>query len=92
MSFHQPFSAVEPVDQAPPSPQQSSAPQVSPQTHPPSAGRQLFVPNPKLKLLDQCREVLRFHHYAKRTEETYVDWIRRYVVFHRGPSPQPSRV
>ena len=39
-----------------------------------------FVPNPSLKLLDQCREVMRFHHLAYRTEQTYVDWIRRYVV------------
>jgi integrase len=43
-----------------------------------------FVPNPKLKLLDQCREVMRFHHLAYRTEQTYLDWIRRYIVFCRG--------
>ena len=45
----------------------------------------VFLPNPKLKLLDQCREVLRFHHYSYRTEETYLDWIRRYVRFCRDP-------
>ena len=42
-----------------------------------------LVPNPKLKLLDQCREVMRFRGLAYRTEETYVDWIRRYVRFCR---------
>jgi integron integrase len=39
------------------------------------------VPNPKLRFLDQCREVLRFHHYARRTEEAYVHWIRQFIVF-----------
>ncbi|HZR18231.1 MAG TPA: integron integrase [Verrucomicrobiae bacterium] len=41
-----------------------------------------IVPNPKLKLLDQVREVMRLKHYAIRTEQSYVDWIRRYVKFH----------
>jgi integron integrase len=34
------------------------------------------------KLLDQMRAVLRVHHYARRTERTYCDWVRRYVKFH----------
>jgi hypothetical protein len=41
------------------------------------------VPNPKLKLLDQIREVMRLKHYSLRTEQTYGDWVRRYVQFHR---------
>ena len=44
--------------------------------------RELIVPNRKLKLLDQVREVLRLRHYAIRTEQCYGDWIRRYVKFH----------
>ncbi len=40
-----------------------------------------FVPNPKLRFLDQCREVLRFKQMAHRTEESYVDWIRRFIVW-----------
>jgi Phage integrase, N-terminal SAM-like domain len=40
------------------------------------------MPNPKLKLMDQVREVLRLKHYAIRTERCYCDWIRRYVHFH----------
>ncbi len=28
--------------------------------------------------MDQVREVLRYHHYAYRTEQTYCDWIKRY--------------
>jgi hypothetical protein len=45
-------------------------------------GFEAVVPNPKLKLLDQVREVLRLRHYAIRTEQSYCDWIRRYVRFH----------
>jgi integron integrase len=41
-----------------------------------------IIPNPKLKLLDQVREVMRLKHYAIRTERSYADWIRRYVKFH----------
>ena len=36
----------------------------------------------KPKLLDQVRAKLRLLHYAKRTEEAYVDWITRYILFH----------
>jgi len=35
------------------------------------------------KLLDQMRGVLRLHHYALRTEQTYCHWVRRFVKFHR---------
>src|SRR4026209_1117930 len=33
------------------------------------------------RLLDQIRDVIRRKHYSLRTEETYVDWVRRYVRF-----------
>ena len=42
-----------------------------------------IIPNPKAKLLDQVREVLRLKHYSLRTERTYCDWVRRYVRFHQ---------
>ena len=45
-----------------------------------------LVPNPKLKFLDQCREVMRFKQLSHRTEETYLQWIRRYILFHRKPA------
>lgn len=41
-----------------------------------------IIPNPKLKLLDQVREVMRLKHYSLRTERAYSDWIRRFVKFH----------
>ena len=43
-----------------------------------------FKPDPKLKLMDQTRQVLRYHHYAYRTEKTYCEWILRYIRFHGG--------
>ena len=41
-----------------------------------------IIPNPKLKLMDQVREVMRLKHYSIRTEQCYCDWIRRYIRFH----------
>lgn len=40
------------------------------------------------RLLDQVRHVLRRKHYSLRTEEAYVGWIRRYVLFHRKQHPR----
>ena len=42
----------------------------------------------KLKLLDQVREKIRYKHYSIRTEEAYVDWIKRYVFFHDKRHPE----
>ena len=40
------------------------------------------------RLLDRVRTAVRLRHYSLRTEEAYVAWIRRYIVFHgkRHPS------
>ncbi len=48
-------------------------------------------PRPK-KLLDQVREVIRVKHYSYRTEETYVQWIRRYILFHDKRHPKDMGV
>ena len=42
----------------------------------------------KPRLLDQVREAIRLRHYSYRTEQQYVGWIRRYILFHgkRHPS------
>lgn len=42
----------------------------------------------KPKLLDQVRHVLRTKHYAIRTEETYINWIKRFILFHHKRHPQ----
>src|SRR5437867_499539 len=43
---------------------------------------------PKPRLLDRVRGALRARHYSRRTEDVYVAWIRRYILFHgkRHPS------
>lgn len=39
------------------------------------------------RLLDQVREKLRVKHYSIRTEQAYVDWIRRFILFHGKRHP-----
>jgi Phage integrase, N-terminal SAM-like domain len=41
----------------------------------------------KRKLLDQVRDAIRARHYSRRTEECYVGWIRRFIVFHGKRHP-----
>ncbi|MBS1155132.1 MAG: integrase [Proteobacteria bacterium] len=41
----------------------------------------------KPKLLDQTRDRLRFLHYSIRTEESYLQWIRRFILFHHKCHP-----
>jgi len=41
----------------------------------------------KPKLLDQAREAIRTRHYSYRSEEAYVGWIRRFILFHRKRHP-----
>lgn len=40
-----------------------------------------FTPDPNLKLMDQVRQVLRYHHYAFTTERTYCKWILRFIRY-----------
>ncbi len=42
---------------------------------------------PKPRLLDRVREAIRARHYSRRTEKTYVAWIRRYIFFHGKRHP-----
>lgn len=42
----------------------------------------------KPKLLDRVRDICRFRHYSLRTEEAYVQWIRRYILFHGKRHPE----
>lgn len=39
------------------------------------------------KLLDQIRAAIRVRHYSIRTEKAYVDWCRRYILFHNKRHP-----
>lgn len=40
------------------------------------------------KLLDQVRDAIRLKHYSYRTEQSYVGWIRRYILFHNKQHPK----
>ncbi len=40
------------------------------------------------KLLDTVRDVIRLKHYSIRTEEAYVNWIRRFILFHNKRHPK----
>jgi len=40
------------------------------------------------KLLDQVRETIRLKHYSIRTEEAYVRWIKRYILYHDKRHPK----
>lgn len=44
------------------------------------------IAKPK-KLLEQVRDVLRTKHYAYSTEQSYLDWIKRYILFHQKRHP-----
>jgi hypothetical protein len=48
-------------------------------------------PPPK-KLLDRVRDAIRVKHYSYRTEQTYVQWIRRYILFHNKRHPNEMGV
>lgn len=39
------------------------------------------------RLLDRVRNEIRVRHYSIRTEEAYVNWIRRFILFHRKRHP-----
>lgn len=39
------------------------------------------------KLLDQVRTEIRLRHYSIRTEQAYLDWIKRYILFHQKRHP-----
>lgn len=43
---------------------------------------------PEKKLLDQVRDAIRVRHYSLRTEEAYVNWVRRFILFHGKRHPK----
>jgi integron integrase len=44
------------------------------------------------KLLDLVRQAIRIKHYSYRTEQTYVAWIKRYILFHNKRHPKDMGV
>ena len=47
----------------------------------------LFPAQPKPSLYDRFVEALRTRHFSRRTEEAYLHWIRRFLVFHNSTHP-----
>ena len=39
------------------------------------------------KLLDQVRHLMRLKHYSIRTEQAYIHWIKRFIIFHNKRHP-----
>ena len=52
-----------------------------------TASKAKLIPNPKARLQEQVREVMRWHHYSGRTETAYWQWIKRFMKFHRVGGP-----
>jgi hypothetical protein len=50
-----------------------------------------FHTNPDFKLMDQVRETLRYFHYAYRTEQSYCQWILRYIRY-CGGATHPAKL
>lgn len=43
--------------------------------------------NKSIKLLDQVRYKIRLKHYSWRTEQAYINWIKRFIFFHNKKHP-----
>lgn len=41
-----------------------------------------------MKLLDQVRAKVRYKHYSLSTEDTYVAWIKQYILYHGKRHPK----
>ena len=54
---------------------------------PRKAGRMTHQHQPP-RLLEQVRNAIRVRHYSIRTEEAYVQWIKRYIYFHEKRHPK----
>jgi integron integrase len=46
------------------------------------------TPSGEPRLLERVRQVVRIKHYSIRTEQAYLQWIRRYIHFHRKRHPR----
>jgi integron integrase len=50
------------------------------------------MPSPRPSLLDQVRSAIRLRHYSIRTEEAYVNIIRRFILYHQKRHPKEMGV
>ena len=53
----------------------------------------LFPGRPTPRLYDRVVEALRTRHYSRRTEEAYIHWILRFILFHnRSETVRAGRI
>lgn len=45
-------------------------------------------PKKKVKLLDEVRITMRTNHYSKKTEESYIGWIKQFILFNHKVHPE----
>lgn len=57
-------------------------------SHSRSRPKERYVPNPKLRFMEQCREVARYKQFSIRTEEAYLHWIKRFILFNDKRHPK----
>jgi integron integrase len=61
------------------------------QTQNPTPPQDTSSPKGK-KLLDQYRDKIRLKQYSPRTEKTYIEWVRAYILFHNKRHPKEMGV
>jgi len=68
----------------------SSSTSLAPYSHPQWIGVRETPPTlaPPRRLIDVMREAMRVRRMSLRTEKTYINWVRRYIRFHRGRHPR----
>jgi len=42
----------------------------------------------KKRLLVRVRDAIRIRHYSLRTEQSYIHWVRRFILFHNKRHPE----
>ena len=52
----------------------------------------MTMENRPKKRLEQVSDQIRLRHCSYRTEETYIQWIRRYILFHHKLHPKDMGV
>src|SRR3989304_5397855 len=46
------------------------------------------TPPKEKKLLDQYRDIINLKHYSPRTGDTYIVWVKEYILFHNKRHPK----
>ena len=77
-----------PLNAAKPLPNLDIGPTRRPAAATPHASPDLTSQPQAPRLLDRLRAEIRVRHYSIRTESAYVDWARRFILFHGKRHPK----